>query len=147
MTDFIDYTKEGFFEFFKILVQKLIQIKENKHCADCLSKESSWLSLNFGVFICLHCSSVHRSLGPNYSKLKNTTTEKFNKQEYEIIKGNVEVNSMYECNLLTFEKPLSSDPSFYRKFFIKEKYNKKFMASSSQKKFERGNFFILIFRI
>lgn len=122
-------------------------LKENKHCADCLSKESSWISLNFGVFICLHCSSVHRSLGPNFSKLKNPTTEKFNKQEFEVVKGNVEVNSMYECNLFTFEKPLASDPSYYRKSFIKDKYNKKFIASNSQKKLERGKILILNFRI
>lgn len=45
----------------------------NDHCADCGSVDNSWASVTHGVFICIVCSDVHRSVGTHITKIKGCT--------------------------------------------------------------------------
>eukprot|EP00403_Amphidinium_massartii_P019993 CAMPEP_0178411016 /NCGR_PEP_ID=MMETSP0689_2-20121128/21279_1 /TAXON_ID=160604 /ORGANISM="Amphidinium massartii, Strain CS-259" /LENGTH=315 /DNA_ID=CAMNT_0020032213 /DNA_START=89 /DNA_END=1036 /DNA_ORIENTATION=+ len=47
--------------------------KGNDRCADCGKQDSSWASVSHGVFICVVCSDVHRSVGTHISKVKGCT--------------------------------------------------------------------------
>ncbi|KAF0972694.1 hypothetical protein FDP41_008943 [Naegleria fowleri] len=111
--------------------QEIIAIKnksENKYCADCLATETAWASTNLGVFVCINCSGVHRSLGTHVSKVKSVELDEWNDEEqYEIMSqvGNVEANAYWECNLFPFEKPSAHDKYSFRKKFITDKYIKK----------------------
>ena len=39
-------------------------------CGDCGAGSPSWVSLNRGIFMCLECASVHRSMGRHISQVK-----------------------------------------------------------------------------
>ena len=47
----------------KILLHLLNTIDENKYCCDCDAKGPRWASWNLGLFVCIRCSGIHRSLG------------------------------------------------------------------------------------
>jgi hypothetical protein len=54
-------------------LKRLRSLKSNNACADCGRQDNSWASISHGVFICIICSDVHRSVGTHISKVKGCT--------------------------------------------------------------------------
>ncbi|KAK6921341.1 Arf GTPase activating protein, partial [Dillenia turbinata] len=48
------------------ILEGLLKLPSNRECADCRNKAPRWASVNLGIFICMQCSGIHRSLGPVY---------------------------------------------------------------------------------
>ena len=54
-------------------LQRIRWRPDNAKCADCSNTPTVWAIVNHGVFVCLRCASVHRSLGTHISKPKGCT--------------------------------------------------------------------------
>jgi len=50
------------------LVFKQLQLEtENQSCFDCSQPNPQWASVNNGIFICMNCASLHKSMGTHIS--------------------------------------------------------------------------------
>jgi len=54
-------------------LKQLRSLSGNSTCADCGRQDNSWASVSHGVFICVTCSDVHRSVGTHITKVKGCT--------------------------------------------------------------------------
>lgn len=107
-------------------LKELLHKSDNRICADCSAPDPKWASSNIGVFICVKCSGVHRSLGTHISKVLSLTLDEWSDEEIESmieVGGNSYANSIYEAFLPAgFSKPTSDSSNEERSKFIRSKY-------------------------
>ncbi|KAG9086063.1 hypothetical protein FS749_003933 [Ceratobasidium sp. UAMH 11750] len=101
-------------------LRELVKRPENKVCADCKKNDPRWASWNIGVFICIRCSGIHRSMGTHISKVKSVDLDVWTPEQMASIQkwGNERANLYWEAHLKAGHQP----PDHKIESFIRSKY-------------------------
>ena len=75
-----------------ILELKVLAETMNDTCMDCGVKDPDWVSLDFGVLICMQCAGIHRSFGSHITRVKSLKLDNWSdmkiEKKYLILGGN-----------------------------------------------------------
>ena len=68
------------------LVFKQLQLEtENQQCFDCSQANPQWASVNNGIFICMNCAALHRSMGTGISFIRSISMDAWTEKQLKLM--------------------------------------------------------------
>ncbi|OWZ19488.1 hypothetical protein PHMEG_0006265 [Phytophthora megakarya] len=109
-------------------LNELMKLEENKFCADCGCRGPRWASINLGVFICIACSGIHRSLGVHLTFVRSVNLDSWTPEQVAQMQrwGNAKAKGYYEANVpRDYRVPTEHSSVREKEMWIREKYERK----------------------
>jgi stromal membrane-associated protein len=105
------------------VLEGLLKLDANRICADCGARGPRWASTMFGVFICIKCSGMHRSMGTHVSRVKSVSQDFWSEDEVDkmVDTGN-SLNEKLEAKCRSRDKIRQGCTDSEREYFIRQKY-------------------------
>ncbi|KAJ3271442.1 hypothetical protein HDV01_006648 [Terramyces sp. JEL0728] len=107
------------------ILKELMARPDNRKCTDCGKKDPRWASWNLGIFFCINCSGVHRSIGTHITKVKSADLDTWTPEQVEnmIRWGNAKANYYWEHDLpKNFQKGSGNVDAFIRDKYERKKF-------------------------
>jgi len=109
---------------------------ENRFCADCHSKNPRWASTNLGVFICIKCAGIHRSIGTHITKVKSISLDGWEESQIAVMRkvGNTNGRRIWEATMpesVQRDRPNENASSSVLDHWIRSKYERKMYFSQA----------------
>lgn len=106
------------------VLEQLLAEPSNARCAECHEVGPRWASANLGVFVCIQCSGVHRSLGVHVSQVRSVNLDSWTPSQVRCVSrvGNRRAARKWEaCLPGGFVRPAPGDVHRLQEF-IRAKY-------------------------
>jgi hypothetical protein len=112
------------------LLHEVADLPQNRKCVDCsdvIDKATAWASINLGVFICIECSGVHRSLGVTISQVRSVALDEWQLSQIAVMReiGNQNANELWEHTMTPAQKLKPKAPRSAKEAFLRAKYVEK----------------------
>jgi len=91
----------------------------NNICVECGKLNPQWISVTYGIWMCIECSGKHRLLGLHLSQIKSITMDKWTEKEIEKIQHGGNKN---------FKDFIESHSAFNSQWTFEERYQSQLMA-------------------
>lgn len=118
-------------------LKRLRSLAANSTCADCGRQDNSWASVTHGVFICMICSDVHRSVGTHITKVKGCTgTYLWGPDELERMQAVAKEGADNKYGARKIEPEVSKEQ---KQRYVVEKYEKLSFVTARSSSTHRGD--------